>query len=45
MQFGGAQPSEPVRVSKSTSKRVNELLHFADAIINIVALLLLAILA
>ena len=28
MQFGGAQPSEPVRKSKSTSKRANELLHF-----------------
>jgi hypothetical protein len=28
MQFGGAQPPEPVRVSKSTSKRADELLHF-----------------
>ena len=28
MQFGGAQPSEPVRMSKSASKRANELLYF-----------------
>jgi hypothetical protein len=28
MQFGGAHLSEPVRVSKSTSKRANELLYF-----------------
>ena len=28
MQFGGAQPSEPSRVSKSFSKRANELLYF-----------------
>ena len=28
MQFGGAQPPEPVRVSKSTSKRANELWYF-----------------
>ena len=28
MQFGGAQLSEPMRMSKSTSKRANELLYF-----------------
>ena len=28
MLLGGAQPSEPVRVSKSASKRANELLYF-----------------
>ena len=28
MQFGGAQPSEPVLQSKSTWKRVNDVLYF-----------------
>ena len=28
MQFGGAQPSEPFRLSKSASKLANELLYF-----------------